>query len=134
MNKLKGKITNIKVNGNLTLVSITLHETITLFSIVIETPATTPYLHLDNEVNLIFKETEVILSTDKHINTSIENKIPSVIKSIETGELLSKINLNTEVGQIDAVVSSATVDRLSLKQGMEVFALIKLNEIMLSEQ
>ena len=132
MNTLKGKISNIEVNGSLTLVSVNVSG-ILLKSIVIETPETAPYLKVDNTIKVLFKETEVIIGRENISNISLQNRISGTIASIEKGTLVSKLTIKTKVGEIIAIISSSAVELLKAVPGLEVVAMIKTNEILLSE-
>lgn len=133
MNRLKGHITEITVNGSMSLVAVTIGETITLKSIVIDTPETAAYLKKGMQLNLLFKETEVVIGAGENLVISIINQIPATITQIESGKLLSKLVLNTAAGKIVSIISSEANRNLQLKKGAKVVAMIKLNEIMLSE-
>ncbi|MBN2637458.1 MAG: TOBE domain-containing protein [Bacteroidales bacterium] len=131
MNSLKGIITNITVNGSLSLVHLDVSGAV--FSvIVIDTPKTASYLSTGNQVSVIFKETEVVIGTGKEFNVSLQNRLEGKISEIQSGELLSKIILDTNAGKIVSVITTRAVKNLGLKRGTEAVALIKTNEIMLT--
>ena len=132
MNSLTGRIIEIDTSGNLSIVTMVIHKELFLKSIVLETSETVGYLQEEKQVSVLFKETEVIIATIKdHI--SIENRIPVIINTIEKGILLSRIVLEASFGKIVTVISTHTLKSLQLKIGAKVYAMIKLNEIMLSE-
>jgi len=133
MNSLQGHIVNIEVSGNLSIVSVAISEQILLKAIVIETPETASYLQKGRQISMLFKETEVIIGTGKNNAISLQNKIPGRIKHIEKGKLLSKIILDISNGEIISIISTNAVDQLGLKVHLNVTAMIKLNEVMLSE-
>ncbi len=132
MNTLIGKIENITVNGSLSLIHVLVQKTL-MSVIVIDTPKTAPYLKKGNTINVIFKETEVIIGKGKIINLSLQNKLIGKIKQIESGKLLSKLTLQTSAGTIVSIITTNAVHELQLKQGNEVTAMIKTNELMLSK-
>lgn len=132
MNVIRGEIVTVNVKGSLSLIHIKVSE-LHLSAILIDTPETAPYLVEGNSVNLIFKETEVIITTDIQPKISLQNRLAGVIKSIEEGSLLSKIILNTEAGEITSIITTNAVSQLGLTEGSEVIAMIKTNEMMLSE-
>ena len=132
MNTLNGKISAIEVNGSLTSVAVKVNEII-LKSIVIETPETVSYLKKGHDLKVLFKETEVIIGTGDTSNVSLQNKIPGSVISIEKGTLVSKITIESPVGNITAVISTSAVESLNLQKGQAVTAMIKTNEILLSE-
>ena len=132
MNVLEGKITNITTEGDLSLVRISLGQA-DFSSIVIDTPETAQHLFLGNLVKVIFKETEVILGVGQNQGVSLQNRIEGDVTSIEEGKLLSRIKLRTAHGEIISIVTSNAVRALNLTKGDVICAMIKTNEIMLSE-
>ena len=132
MNRLAGHISAIKVSGALSEVSVTLKGNISMRVIVIENPDTASYLNPGHPIEVIFKETEVILAKNDP-QVSLMNKIEAEIEVIKEGELLSEISLRSEAGNIKAVVNSDAVAVLGLKVKDQILAMIKQNEIMLAE-
>jgi len=132
MNVLKGKIEYITVNKNLSLISVNVNGQL-LSAIVIDNPETAPYLKQGNSIKIIFKETEVIIGKEKTDNISLQNKFTGTVESIETGELLSKLTLNTTIGKIISIITTNAVNQLELKKDSEITAMVKTNEIMLTE-
>ena len=132
MNRLSGHISAIEISGSMSLVTIDIGQEIQLKSIIIETPETASYLVIGNEVLAIFKETEVIIGTGESHNISLQNKIPGEIITIESGNLISKITLRSDVGNVVSVINTNAVRSLNLQKGMHAVAMIKVNEIMLS--
>lgn len=131
MNSLKGIITDIKVSGSLSLVQLDVSGAV--FSVVvIDTPKTASYLSAGNRVSVIFKETEVIIGIGKELTLSLQNRLEGKISKIQSGELLSKIILDSRAGEIVSVITTRAVKNLGLKKGIEAVALIKTNEIMLT--
>ncbi len=132
MNIFKGAITSIRVSGSLSLAEINVND-ILFKSIIIETPDTASWLKEGNEINVIFKETEVVIGKGPEHNVSMQNRIPGEILEIEKGALLSKLTISAAPGNIVAIITSGAVDQLQLHVGETVTAMIKTNEIMLSQ-
>ena len=132
MNKLQRNITHIKCIPGLSLVSMEV-DSFTFTSIVLDTPDESPYLKEGNLVMVLFKETEVSICTESLSTLSIRNQFPVEILSIEKGELLSRLNLRFGNNEVASVITTGSVDRLNLKPGSKVFALVKTNEVMLAE-
>lgn len=132
MNSFEGTITDIEVSGSLSLVTLRVNDDISLKAIVIETPDTVDYLTEGNIINVIFKETEVMIALERNLAISLQNRIDGTIEEIEKGELISKVALRTSAGPVVSVISTHAIDQLALKPGMTVTAMIKLNEMMLS--
>ncbi len=101
---------------------------------MIDTPETTDYLQLNNEVNVIFKELEASIATQANLPISLQNQISGAITNIQKGQLLARITLQTKLGPITSVITSGSADKLGLTVGQEVYALIKTNELMLSKE
>lgn len=132
MNCLQGKVESLNVYNNLTLVSIKVGDVI-MKSIVIETPDTCPYLAEGKPIKVLFKETEVVIGKGENLNISLQNRFECTIKHIKKGVLLSKLTLATQGTEIFSIITTNAVNQLELKDGQQVLAMIKTNEIMLSE-
>lgn len=132
MNILKGKIEAITVNGSLSLVHVKVKDT-RLSAIVIDTPETVSYLKIGHSIDVIFKETEVIIGMGVEHQISLQNKLEGTVQSIESGSLLSKLILDTQAGQVTSIITTNAVKQLGLQTGSQITAMIKTNEMMLSE-
>jgi molybdate transport system regulatory protein len=132
MNILKGEIESIKVNGGLSIVRVQVGE-LNFSTIVIDTPKTDQHLKKGNEVQVIFKETEVIIGVGNMDGISLRNKLYGEVVSIESDKLLSKIVVKTSVGNIISIITSNAVEQLQIKMGSMVTAMVKTNELMLSK-
>lgn len=133
MNTLEGKILTIKSSENLSEVSITLNNGIVFNIFLVETQSSASYLKIDENVKLLFKETEVIISKDINVESSVQNKLEAEIIGIEKGIILSEIKLKTGVGIIKSLISTSVLEILNFKETQEVIILVKANEIMLSQ-
>jgi molybdate transport system regulatory protein len=131
MNTLTGTITAIQSHDNLSLVKV-LSNGASFTSIVLDTPETTDYLSIGNNIQLLFKETEVIIAKNFDINISVQNRIPCSIQSIITGVILSQVNLSFGETMIRSIITTNAVKQLGLKENDTVLALIKTNEVSLS--
>ena len=133
MNKLKAKITNIETSDNISLVDLTANGE--LFScVIIETTESADYLKLNNEVEILFKETEVSIAKNFDGQISLRNRIPSTIKEIERGKVLSKLILDFKGIDIGSIITTRSVNKLELKVGDEVTGLIKANEVSIMKE
>ena len=132
MNSLRGEIEQIDVSGNLSLIGLKVGEC-HFKSIVLETPETVDYLRVGGEVDILFKETEVIIGIGDNLQISLRNKMISTIISVEKGKLLAKLVLDTNAGAVISIITSNAVENLGLKEGMQVMAMVKTNEILLAK-
>ena len=132
MNSFPAHIKEVKTNGAMSIVFVAMDSGEELVSVVIDTPESAPYLKSGNKVNVLFKETEVAVSTQKELNISIENRIAGNITHIEVGVLLSRLILETRIGEVIALISTMSVRQMGLVEKTNVMILIKLNEIILA--
>ena len=132
MNVLKGNIAEIRVNGELSIIRVDVKGNL-LSCIVIDTPETADYLVGGGEVRVIFKETEVIIATGETQGISLRNKFRGKVSRIDSDILLSKLTIGTPVGDITSIITSNAVKELGIKEGTEVTAMIKTNELILSK-
>ncbi len=132
MNRLEGHIEHLEVSGDLTLVTVLLSGDIRLKAIVIDTPKSAPYLEKKKKVAILFKETEVVIGNHSDHKVSLQNRILGSLESLEQGQLLSCLTIRTAAGNVRSTISTAAVLALKLKPGMQIMAMVKLNEVMLS--
>ena len=130
MNKLRGKIVEIETADSISMVNLDING-IKFCSIVIETPETADYLRIGNEVDIVFKETEVSIAKKLYSNISLSNKLPVKIERIIKGKILSELVTSYNKTEISSIIPTHFVDRKKLKIGDEVYAMIKSNEIMI---
>lgn len=133
MNCIEGKIEHLVTSGSLSVVTLIMKDTTRLKAIIIETPKTALYLKKGHPMKALFKETEVIIGIDLHSALGIENKIPGRITEIEPGILLSRVSIQTDIGNLVALIGTPFIDAMDLKENRKVLAMIGMNAIMLSE-
>ena len=131
MNIFSGNIEAINVNGELSIVTIKV-SSISFTAIVIDTPKTASYLVVGNPIKVIFKETEVIIGIGSVEGISLRNKLFGKVISIESDNLLSKLVIQTDIGEITSIITANSVKRLKIEIGTEVCGMVKTNELLLS--
>ena len=132
MNVFSGNIEAINVNGELSIVTIKV-DSISFTAIVIDTPKTASYLVIGNPIKVVFKETEVIIGIGSVDGISLRNKLFGKVISIESDNLLSKLVIQTDIGNVTSIITANSVKRLKIKIGTEVCGMVKTNELLLSE-
>ncbi|MDH3323376.1 MAG: TOBE domain-containing protein [Flavobacteriaceae bacterium] len=132
MNSLKGIIEAVNVSGDLSIITVKVAHT-NFSAIVIDTPQTDPYLVKGNPIQVIFKETEVIIGVGSVDGISLRNKLFGKVVSIDSDNLLSKLVVDTDVGLITSIITTNSVKRLKIEIGTALTAMIKTNELMLSK-
>ncbi len=59
------------------------------------------------------------------------NQIPGMIKRVECGDIMAKVVMEYEGGEITAIITTDSVRDLGLRPGVYVSALIKATEVMI---
>ena len=63
------------------------------------------------------------------MNSSIRNRLPGTIKTIVSDNVVSEIVIRTAAGEVTSVITTGSVQRMNLKEGDQVFAMIKATEV-----
>lgn len=132
MNSFKGKIIQVQNSGSITMVDAEV-EGHQFSAILISSEGEYDWLKTGNPVSLIFKETEVSLAKGLSGKISLRNRIPCKVISVEKGLLLSRIELQFNGYILTSVITTRSVESLDIKNGDEVEALVKANEMALME-
>lgn len=132
MNRLRGRIAAIQSNGFVSLVDVTVGSD-TFTALLLEAPASAPYLTVGREVQVLFKEPEVSLAKGLSGQISLRNRIRATVCEIRRGEILSEVRLDYHGQAVASIITTRAVERLELREGDEVEALVKANEVSLME-
>ena len=60
---------------------------------------------------------------------SLRNQLKGRVAEILRGEIVSEVDIETPAGRISAIVTTRSVDRMQLKVGDDVHALVKATEV-----
>lgn len=127
MNTLKAEILFYKTSGQIIICELKVFgETAT--AVILDSPSDMDYLKAGNEVNMMFKATEVIIAVGDIGMLSLNNRFTGKIKDMDMGEIFTSVLIDFGTG-IESVITTKSAKRLGLKVGMEVTALVKANEI-----
>ncbi len=132
MNQLTGKITDIETDGGISLVTISVAG-MDFSSLIIDSPATVPYLANGNEVYMLFKETEMSIAKHFTGGLSTRNRFPATIRAIKPGQILSKIVLDFKGHILYSIITTKSMHSLHLQVGDHVEGLVKTNEVSLMQ-
>ncbi|AWW32191.1 tobe domain protein [Echinicola strongylocentroti] len=132
MNQFPGHITTIKSSGQMSIVTVRLSDLIAIQALVIDTPDTADYLKEKGQVDVLFKETEVIVALEEVNSLSIENRIVGSIEEIKEGTLLSRLVIRTAIGKVVALISTSCAQALGLEVKTTINVMVKLNEVILA--
>lgn len=132
MNDLRGRIAAVETNGFVSLVDVEVGGDL-FTAILLETPASAPYLALGSAVRVLFKEPEVSLAKNLSGQLSLRNRMRAKVQGIRRGAILSEVTLDYQGQSITSIITTRAVERLNLQLGDEVEALVKANEVSLQE-
>jgi molybdopterin-binding protein len=133
MNQLQGTITAIESAGDISLVTMLVAGE-SFSSLVLDTPATAAWLQVGKEIVMVFKETEMAIGKGLTGGLSLRNRFEATVCHIDTGSILSCVQLDFKGHQLEAVITSRSVAELQLAVGDAVVGLVKTNEISLTER
>jgi len=60
---------------------------------------------------------------------SIRNQLPGTVKSIVSDKVLTEVLVETEIGEIAAIITTRSVEEMKLKTEDKVFALVKATNV-----
>ncbi len=132
MNILQGHITGLTTSENLTLVDAQVGS-VTMTAITIGSPEKNSYLLINRKIDLLFNESEVSIGKDLGGLISMNNRIDCIIESLERGKIFTRVFLSFGGQSMKSLITARSAERLALKEGEMVTALIKTNEVFLRE-
>jgi len=63
------------------------------------------------------------------MSTSIRNHLSGTVENIISDKVVSEIVINTAAGPVTSIITTGSVNRMNLKKGDAVFAIIKATEV-----
>ena len=68
------------------------------------------------------------------MSSSIRNRLPGTIEKIVSDKVVSEIVIQTAAGEVTSVITTGSVQRMNLKKGDQVFAMIKATEVSVEKE
>ena len=68
------------------------------------------------------------------MSTSIRNRLPGSIEKIVSDKVVSEIVIRTAAGEVTSIITTGSVKRMQLKEGDNVFAIIKATEVSVEKE
>ena len=124
MNQLRGTIKNIKSIEGISHIFIEVGDKI-LSSLILSSDEE---YQKDEKVNLLFKETEVMIATKESI-VSARNSFISPITFINMGEILAEVQFDFDGIPITSIITRGALYDLKCNVGDEFRWFIKSNEV-----
>ena len=133
MNKLKGEIYNIETSEGITLVDIRIGND-EFSSLIINSESTDEYISVGNEVNMLFKETEIsVKNFHGKYDKKRQNKIITQLESINKGVILSDLKFSYKGNFVSAIILTRLLEELALNVGKKAVLILRTQEILLSK-
>jgi molybdopterin-binding protein len=68
------------------------------------------------------------------MSTSIRNRLPGKIEKIVSDKVVSEVVIRTTAGIVTSIITTGSVERMNLKEGDTVFAIIKATEVSVEKE
>jgi molybdopterin-binding protein len=68
------------------------------------------------------------------VSTSIRNRLAGTIEKIVSDKVVSEIVIRTAAGTVTSIITTGSVRRMNLKEGDNVFAIIKATEVSVEKE
>jgi molybdopterin-binding protein len=68
------------------------------------------------------------------MSTSIRNRLPGTIQKIVSDKVVSEVTIQTAAGIVTSIITTGSVERMNLKEGDNVFAIIKATEVSVEKE
>ena len=68
------------------------------------------------------------------MSTSIRNRLAGTIEKIVSDKVVSELVIRTAAGNVTSIITTGSVERMNLKQGDNVFAIIKATEVSIEKE
>lgn len=80
-------------------------------------------------ITLVFKETEVAIARNLGGQISLRNRVPARISNLESGKLLTRVEMDFAGVPVYAVITTGSAERMALHVDAQVEWLVKANEM-----
>ena len=71
---------------------------------------------------------------NQSMSTSIRNRLAGTIEKIVSDKVVSEVVVRTAAGIVTSIITTGSVERMNLKQGDNVFAIIKATEVSVEKE
>lgn len=89
----------------------------------------------DNQINIIHETVEDETFWESvGLKISARNQISGKVVSVENGDVISKLSVSIEPSTIKSLITREAVEKLDIKEGDEVYAIVKSTEVMIAKK
>jgi molybdopterin-binding protein len=68
------------------------------------------------------------------MGTSIRNRLAGTVEKVVSDKVVSEVVIRTAAGVVTSIITTGSVNRMNLKQGDKVFAIIKATEVSVEKE
>ncbi len=68
------------------------------------------------------------------MSTSIRNRLAGTVDKIISNKVVSEVVIRTAAGTVTSIITTGSVQRMNLKEGDNVFAIIKATEVSVEKE
>lgn len=68
------------------------------------------------------------------MSTSIRNRLAGTIEKIVSDKVVPEVMIRTAAGNVTSIITTGSVERMNLKEGDTVFAIIKATEVSVEKE
>jgi len=125
MNTLNASVVNIESMDEISIVTFKTDDTqMKMMSLSLNMP-----IKIGSKIILGVKASSILIAKDLSGILSASNQLKCIIKSINTGVLLSSIKLSFFDSVIESIITKDSSLKMNLQVGDEVLAIIKASEL-----
>jgi molybdopterin-binding protein len=66
------------------------------------------------------------------VQLSARNSLAGTVQSVKSGAVMAEVTVSVNAGDITAAITDSSRERLNIKEGDEVFVIIKATEVMIA--
>jgi molybdopterin-binding protein len=129
MNTLSGTIWDIETYSTLNIVRVKVED----FMFKIFTLELSEAISPGKQIQLLFKETAVIISDNIDTRISASNMLIGKVSELVKGELFSEVHLETSAGLFNSLITTDLMMDFGIRKNSEVAVFVKASDISLAE-
>ncbi|WP_457622432.1 TOBE domain-containing protein [Persephonella sp.] len=132
-NHITARISEIKEDQVNAQITAELSDGQTLRSVITKESLDQLELKVEDEIFMIIKASDVLIALPEEPRISAENRIKGKITRVIKGDVNSEVKISAGNTVITGIVTSESVEKLDLKEGKEVLAVIKASDIIVGK-
>ena len=132
-NQILAKVLNIKKGAVNSEIEAEINDSTKLFSIITNESVEDLDLKVGDEIYLIVKASNVLISLPEKLKISARNKLKGTIKKINKGAVNSEVKVSVGNTTVTAIITNEAVEELNLQEDKEVLVIIKASDFIVGK-